>query len=217
MAINFKWAKDPGVTEKPGDQKQQTGWAFKEVINFKHLNWMFMTIFDFAKGVSTTPIGSVTAYVGAAAPDKWLICDGSTFDAEVYPELNTLLGGNTLPDLRGEFIRGLDNNRGVDAGRTLLSKQSDDNKKHDHTRGTMEIEGAFTLGQDRYGGSITKSPSGAFYVGASGSARYIETIDGKTAYRNYFKASRAWTGKTSSNGSEARPRNVAMNYIVKAK
>jgi len=52
---------------------------------------------------STIPVGVIQAYVGTNAPTGWLICNGGTFSAATYPALNTLLGGNTLPDLRGRI------------------------------------------------------------------------------------------------------------------
>lgn len=52
------------------------------------------------------PVGSVTAFMGATAPMGWLLCDGSTFDETEYPQLYSVLGTNTVPDLRGEFLRG---------------------------------------------------------------------------------------------------------------
>jgi len=43
------------------------------------------------------------------------------------------LGDNfMIPDMRGEFIRGLDNGRGIDIGRTLGSLQLDTLKSHNH-------------------------------------------------------------------------------------
>lgn len=42
-------------------------------------------------------------------------------------------GTSGTPDLRGEFIRGLDNGRGIDTGRTLGSWQVDMFKSHFHT------------------------------------------------------------------------------------
>ncbi len=38
-----------------------------------------------------------------------------------YPDLNTFLGGTTLPDFRGCHLRGNDNGRGFDTGRVLKS------------------------------------------------------------------------------------------------
>lgn len=46
------------------------------------------------------PVGSMLMWPTATPPTGWLICDGSTFSAANYPLLNTLLGGNTLPDMR---------------------------------------------------------------------------------------------------------------------
>ncbi len=34
----------------------------------------------------------------------WLLCDGSSFSGTTYPDLNTFLGGTTLPDMRG-YVR----------------------------------------------------------------------------------------------------------------
>ncbi|MDI5035967.1 YcjX family protein, partial [Salmonella enterica subsp. enterica serovar Montevideo] len=43
-----------------------------------------------------------------------------------------LASANKLPDLRGEFIRGWDDGRGIDAGRVLLSIQAGMLEKHRH-------------------------------------------------------------------------------------
>lgn len=52
------------------------------------------------------PVGTIVAYGGAVAPTGWLLCDGSTFNATTYSSLNTVLGGNTLPDLRARVPMG---------------------------------------------------------------------------------------------------------------
>lgn len=44
---------------------------------------------------------TVPAWITACTIPPFLNCDGSTFNAATYPYLNTKLGGNTLPDLRG--------------------------------------------------------------------------------------------------------------------
>lgn len=49
------------------------------------------------------PVGSILMWPTATAPTGWLICNGATFSAATYPALNTVLGGTTLPDLRGRF------------------------------------------------------------------------------------------------------------------
>lgn len=52
------------------------------------------------------PVGTIVAYGGATAPTGWMLCDGSTFNATTYSSLNTVLGGNTLPDLRARVPMG---------------------------------------------------------------------------------------------------------------
>ncbi|WP_249967478.1 phage tail protein [Escherichia coli] len=50
-------------------------------------------------------------------------CNGAAFSSEKYPNLAKVYPTLKLPDLRGEFIRGWDDGRGVDAGRALLNWQ----------------------------------------------------------------------------------------------
>ncbi len=52
------------------------------------------------------PVGTVIMWAGQALPPSYLLCDGTTFDAVKYPTLNTALGGNRLPDMRGMFVKG---------------------------------------------------------------------------------------------------------------
>ena len=68
------------------------------------------TPMDLAGGVALVsvgvPIGSVTAFAGSTQPAGWLTCDGRTFSASQYPQLQQMLGSTRVPDLRGQFIRG---------------------------------------------------------------------------------------------------------------
>ena len=68
------------------------------------------TPMDLSGGVALVsvgvPIGSVTAFAGSTQPAGWLTCDGSTFSASQYPQLQQVLGTTRVPDLRGQFIRG---------------------------------------------------------------------------------------------------------------
>lgn len=82
------------------------------------------------------PIGSLVWYAGhnAGGQNGVIYCDGSevsrTVYAELFAEIGTLYGSGdgsstfNLPDMRGEFARGFDNARGVDAGRSMGSWQS---------------------------------------------------------------------------------------------
>ncbi|ECF5883412.1 phage tail protein [Salmonella enterica] len=82
---------------------------------------------------SALPVGVPVPWPSATPPTGWLKCNGAPFSAEEYPELAKAYPTNKLPDLRGEFIRGWDDGRGVDAGRALLSAQSDLFKAHHHS------------------------------------------------------------------------------------
>ncbi|WP_446494980.1 phage tail protein [Escherichia coli] len=68
-------------------------------------------------------VGKVPLALRATPPTGWLKCNGAAFSSEMYPKLAKAYPTNKLPDLRGEFIRGWDDGRGIDAGRTLLSGQ----------------------------------------------------------------------------------------------
>ncbi|MBL4785127.1 MAG: tail fiber protein [Cohaesibacteraceae bacterium] len=138
------------------------------------------------------PVGEVMAFAGSVLPDGYLKCNGATFDAAAYPELNTLLGSNVLPDMRGEFLRGWDDGRGVDSGRGLLGFQSGQNASHSHTHTDNYVNNVSTPNRN-----INKSENGWLYVSFVGSTNTTRTT-------------------STSGGSEARPRNIAVLYIIKA-
>ncbi|EFN4906774.1 TPA: phage tail protein [Escherichia coli] len=148
---------------------------------------------------SALPVGVPVPWPSATPPTGWLKCNGAAFSAEEYPELAKVYPKNKLPDLRGEFIRGWDDGRGVDAGRQLLSSQGD---------AIRNIEGFADGGI----GMSFDAIRGAFYDAGTRSARMpnnTTTID-KTDDLG-FDASRV-----VPTANENRPRNIAFNYIVRA-
>lgn len=72
---------------------------------------------------SALPVGVPVPWPTSTAPAGWLKCNGAPFTAASYPKLALAYPALVLPDLRAEFIRGWDDGRGVDSGRTLLSAQ----------------------------------------------------------------------------------------------
>jgi microcystin-dependent protein len=88
-------------------------------------------------------LGAISIFPYSSMPSDYLECNGSAVSRTTYAALFTKIGvtygvgdGSTtfnLPDLRGEFVRGWDNARGVDAGRVMGSNQIDDFKSHNHT------------------------------------------------------------------------------------
>lgn len=85
--------------------------------------------------LNSVPIGTIISYWGNTAPVGYLPCSGQTVNSGTFPDLVTFLGGGSsqaLPDLRGEFLRGWDNGRGVDTGRAIKTWQSDAFASHNH-------------------------------------------------------------------------------------
>ncbi|CAD6048843.1 phage tail protein [Escherichia coli] len=147
---------------------------------------------------SALPVGVPVPWPSATPPIGWLKCNGATFSAEEYPELAKAYPTNKLPDLRGEFIRGWDDGRGVDSGRTLLSSQGD---------AIRNITGNVGV----YSDGLLTYASGVFSLGPASSNRQNPVSGtGSNAYAT-FDAS-----KVVPTANENRPRNIAFNYIVRA-
>ncbi|WP_106805783.1 phage tail protein [Pseudomonas sp. S5D5] len=77
------------------------------------------------KNLSALPVGAMVPFPRGTVPAGFLEANGDSFNPDTYPDLAAYLGGNTLPDTRGEFLRGWDHGRGVDAGRAIASIQLD--------------------------------------------------------------------------------------------
>lgn len=144
-------------------------------------------------------VGQVCFFGMATAPDGFLYCDGSAISRTTYTSLFTAIGtlygtgdGSTtfnLPDLRGEFIRGWDDGRGVDSGRVFGANQAADNAPHSH--GVSDPGHAHTY------------PNG----GISGGGAPV--LSNGVGYNSSTSA--ALTGiSIKSSGAEGRPRNIAM-------
>lgn len=73
---------------------------------------------------SALPVGVPVPWPSATPPTGWLKCNGAPFSAAQYPKLALAYPSLALPDLRGEFIRGWDDGRGIDNDRALLSTQA---------------------------------------------------------------------------------------------
>ncbi|EFK3241112.1 tail fiber protein [Escherichia coli] len=138
---------------------------------------------------SALPVGVPVPWPSATPPTGWLKCNGAAFSSEKYPNLARAYPTNKLPDLRGEFIRGWDDGRGVDSGRALLSTQTDEFKSHSHYfERTWAQTGFDTTG-------------GYYLLAADVSGSVIQQRSDST---------------NSVGGRESRPRNIAFNYIVRA-
>ncbi|ELH8616330.1 tail fiber protein [Escherichia coli] len=176
--------------------------SIKEVLNYLGLG----------EG-SALPVGVPVPWPSATPPTGWLKCNGAAFSSEMYPKLAKAYPTNKLPDLRGEFIRGWDDGRGVDAGRALLNWQPHTILDHAHYMELWTGDG-LAAGSTREGvnpgilatygdGGIVKTDEPGLNVPSS-----LRAISSRNVKR---------FGEISGNvGTETRPRNVAFNYIVRA-
>ncbi|HFI6181486.1 TPA: tail fiber protein, partial [Escherichia coli] len=139
---------------------------------------------------SALPVGVPVPWPLPNPPQGWLKYNGAPFDKIMFPKLGAIYPSGILPDLRGEFIRGWDDGRGVDSGRTLLSEQ--------------------------VASSIGRFVSGTSTTGAVGTTVY--DLDGTSpGDSSWAGVATGMTTKTIQQQRDAvRPRNIAFNYIVRA-
>ncbi|MBP6518318.1 phage tail protein [Shewanella sp.] len=142
--------------------------------------------------LSDYPVGSPIPWTQATPPTGYLICYGQSFNKTTYPLLAKAYPSGTLPDLRAEFIRGLDINKNVDNGRVVLSAQASAYERHSHARNGDGLEEWMNSGID---GNLI----GEYYNGSGG--------------RSYI---RKYSNTGTSGSNETRPRNIAFLYIVRA-
>ena len=142
-----------------------------------------------ATSASLVPAGAIMPFAMSAAPTGWLKCNGAEVAIATYGDLATAIyvgdGSNAdtdlvygfktngsgtrstsgthikLPDIRGEFVRGWDDSRGIDSSRKNRSAQADEFKAHTHTTGQ----------------TITAAGGGAAFAGP---AFALSTVTGST-------------------------------------
>ncbi|WP_445373566.1 phage tail protein [Photorhabdus tasmaniensis] len=143
------------------------------------------------------PIGVPLPWPTATPPEGWLQCNGVAFDKVKYPELAKAYPSGNLPDLRGEFIRGWDDGRGVDLSRSLLTWQ----------------EGAYLLQE------INRSADNVvnFSLNERVALQWDTPQDKAISLRARAATAGPGTWQTvAAYIGISRPRNVAFNYIVRA-
>jgi hypothetical protein len=152
------------------------------------------------------PVGAVFYFAAANAPNGYLKCNGVAVSRTTYAALYEVIGltygvgdGATtfnLPDLRGEFIRGFDNGRGIDSGRTFGSYQADAFQGHGHNLYTGRNDNTQYHGPGSQIG----------HVGYTGSYLYNDKVK---------EAISDGTHGTPRIASESRPRNIALLPCIK--
>lgn len=153
-------------------------------------------------------VGDIKAVAANTPPTGWLKCNGAAISRTAYPALFARIGtvwgagnGSTtfnVPDLQGEFLRGWDENGAVDPGRGFASLQMGSNAAHTHTL-YADNSGSGANGQvtSINGGNfpLAGSARSGGYLATNGAAVQLVGVDG---------------------GSEARPRNRAVLFVIRA-
>ncbi|CNI36926.1 tail fiber protein [Yersinia rohdei] len=139
------------------------------------------------------PIGVPIPYPVAAIPETamgvvFFKMNGGTFSTTTYPKLALKYPTGVLPDMRGEFMRGWDDGRGVDSGRVILSAQAST-----WIQPNIETSPAATT-------IVVGNTDGVINPGAIGGVSGIGGGTGSGSRVSYY----------------IRPRNLAFNYIVRA-
>ena len=155
-------------------------------------------------------IGIPIPYPLSTVPTGCLAMNGQRFDKARYPKLGQKYPSGQLPDLRGEFVRGWDNGRNVDAQRVLLSAQGD--AIRNITGGSDNIlkskttanRGAFSGSETDWRPTLADSSTNLSSTNTGDSPVYKEMNIG-------FDASRV-----VPTANENRPRNIAFHYICLA-
>ena len=151
---------------------------------------------------SVGPTGSIIAFAGINIPNGWLVCDGSAVDRSTYSELFDVISiywgngnGSTtfnLPDFRGRFLRGVDNGAGNDPNTSTRFSLNTGGNTGDNVGSYQNDElksHNHSIPMHNDGGNV-----GVRYQGGNPSS----TID-----------------SGSSGGSETRPKNAGVIYIIK--
>ncbi|EFH9284970.1 phage tail protein [Escherichia coli] len=149
-------------------------------------------------GEGAPAIGVPFFWPSAAMPntviDSWssmvfLKFNGAKFSATDYPVLAKVFPSLVLPEARGDFIRIWDDGRGADSGRALLSWQAE-------------------TSLSQFGGNYPE-----------GSGHAIADYDGISAHQPGFSRFQ-YTSNSVGDGVNfiaVRPRNIAFNFLVRAK
>ena len=175
---------------------------------------------------SEMPVGSPIPWPTTTPPTGWLVCNGQAFNKSQYPLLAKAYPSGVLPDLRGQFIRGLDQGRGQDSepNRAILSQQTDTLQNHNHSLPTST---GYVAGSNQGDSSMQ-----AIFLDAKDDVMATRLIDPGNVLKNGNNSTPTtgdvlrtydlnWSISTPystapRHSAETRTKNVAFIYIVRA-
>lgn len=178
-----------------------------------------------AVAAALVPAGSILPFGGTSAPTGYLLCDGTSYLRADYAGLYTAIGNAygtadsthfNVPDLRGQFIRGVDGSASLDpdkAGRTASNTGG-------NTGNNVGSKQASAMLQHKHNISVVQFTAGS--LSTSGGSGFGAISIGATAVNT---ANTAGNSATSNDGlgaiqnagtsTETRPTNVYVNFIIK--
>lgn len=167
------------------------------------------------------PVGTVIAFAGTSVPDGWLLCDGSAISRSTYARLYNAVGNAhgygdnsttfNVPDYRGRFLRGVagastnDPDKltrtaaatGGATGNAVGSVQTGQNSSHSHTTNTTAY-------------NVNAAIGGVYFRNVNKLSAGMDEAVGNIAY--YTTNTNAIN---TSGGSETRPLNANVNYLIR--
>ena len=173
------------------------------------------------------PTGSIMPYIGAEAPEGWVICDGRVLSDPETQALRDLLGGNNAPNLQGMFLRGTGESPvNNEDGPALMTTQGDGNKEHSHGPGNLSTNSTGNHSHTTQFYNDDYNGSGGGDTTHSGLQRGLEddvNPTGSISIRTDLPTTTTGnhshlvnSGSTSISGiAETRPVNYGVNYIIK--
>ena len=176
---------------------------------------------------SEMPVGSPIPWPTTTPPTGWLICNGQAFDKAKYPLLAKAYPSGVLPDLRGQYIRGLDQGRGQDSepNRAVLSQQTDTIQNHNHSlptstgyvagvvQGDPTMQAIFLDAKDDVMATRLIDPTNALKNGNNATPTTNDIL--RTYDLNYSVSSTPYS-TAPRYSAETRTKNIAFIYIVRA-
>lgn len=170
------------------------------------------------------PVGTIIAYGGSTTkiPDGWLLCDGATKAQSAFPQLYAIIGGTwgtsgsdfNVPDLRGVFLRGVNGARtgtyaDSDASRALGTMQGEATKAHNHTATSGDAGShSHTLNSHNTSNISNNADNGSSISAADNVQLSSKTTSTEPNHSHTITVN-------NSVGSETRPKNAAVHYIIK--
>lgn len=134
----------------------------------------------------------------------WVLADGRNVTGTRFA---SLFGSNTLPDMRGVFLRGKDNGAGKDSERALGNYQTDAFQGHQH--GQMFGSNA----GHNIPENTTASTGGTYQSSVGNASGYFSgNFNGYQVITSNIYAGSNGTPRTDN---ETRPKNVTVNYFIK--